>query len=328
MRQVVKLLCLFILSFSLFAKDKLLFVVDVVRHGDRTPILLIENVPYRWKEELGELTEKGKQQHLALGEKLRKRYIEEEKLLPREYTNGSIYIRSTGYSRAIMSAESLLTGLYPSQTIPIHSQPKEKDILLSNEVYAEQFGALLKKLVYPSIYWQDMETKAKPTWAAWEKLAGFKIENLRHLKNVGNAVYIYQLYHVPFPPEFSKNEINELIDLHWTVMAKMYHPKEIGQLLGREQLNLIAEYMTKANQQNNALKYVLLSAHDSTLLSLMSALGAPLDKSPPYAAHLSFALYENASKQPVIVVRYNDQVVSIPGCHQDGCTLNELQKIG
>ncbi|RYW28888.1 histidine phosphatase family protein, partial [Legionella pneumophila] len=66
----------------LLAEDKLIFAVDIIRHGDRTPIVALPTVNYQWQEGLGQLTAEGMQQEYKMGVAFRKKYIEESHLLP------------------------------------------------------------------------------------------------------------------------------------------------------------------------------------------------------------------------------------------------------
>ena len=40
----------------LFAADTLIFAIDIIRHGDRTPLMSLPTVNYQWKEGFGQLT--------------------------------------------------------------------------------------------------------------------------------------------------------------------------------------------------------------------------------------------------------------------------------
>lgn len=64
------LFCCFVLylwvGFS-FAQNKLIFAVDVIRHGDRTPTNAIPRDPFVWPQGLSELTAKGMHQVYLLG---------------------------------------------------------------------------------------------------------------------------------------------------------------------------------------------------------------------------------------------------------------------
>ncbi len=331
---------LFIALFSIvftsqsLAKETLIFAVDIIRHGDRTPLFLMEKVPYAWKEGLGQLTIEGMKQEYALGKKLRERYVDELKLLPVDYQSEKLYVRSTDYDRTLMSAQSLLMGLYPDgplqnnyQPIPIHSQPKEKDILISNEVDKQQFDELVEKHVYPSQAWQAKTKLTQSKWHKWSELTGWKIKNLRDVVKLGDMLFIYQLHQHPLPKELSQADIDEIIGISKWGVAALYQPKVIGEFLGKPQHKLVADYLNEASLQKNALKYVLLSAHDSTLLAIMSALGAPLPKMPPYASHLSFSLYENEHKEQTIIIKFNDEEVVVPGCTNQRCSLSQFSKL-
>jgi lysosomal acid phosphatase len=155
------------------AEDKLIFAVDIIRHGDRTPTDDIPTAPYPWPEGLGQLTPLGMQQEYLLGTKMRKRYIEQNHLLPKQYLASTMYVRSTDFNRTLMSAESLLLGLYPLgsgpnlsssnqpalpanyQPIPITSVPLAKEDLLLPEANKQQFKSILQKYVFSQPEWQQ-----------------------------------------------------------------------------------------------------------------------------------------------------------------------------
>ena len=196
--RMIKLSALFLIliSHSLIADDKLVFVVDVIRHGDRTPTRTLDVVPYVWQEGLGQLTATGMQQSYQLGSKLRKRYIDEHGLLPNQYQPETLYIRSTDYDRTLMSAQSLLLGLYPLgtgpmlphtnelalpsgfQPIPIHSQSREEDVLISTRISEDAYQTLLEKYVYSRPNWQKKNAALSPQFPRWRKLTGLAFERI------------------------------------------------------------------------------------------------------------------------------------------------------
>lgn len=317
------------------AKEQLIFAVDMVRHGDRTPLHQLETVPYSWPQGLGELTARGVEQHIHLGKKLRQHYIEKEKLLPHRYHSKSVYVRSTDYDRAIMSAQALLWGLYSGtdtlassyQPVPIHTQPLEQDILIRNDNNKETFECALRKHVYSTEAWQEKTKATQPKWAHWQKLTGWKIENLRDLVKLGDMLAIYHRYAIPLPAGLTETDIHELEALSKWGMAAMYQPKAMGDLFGKETLMLIHNYIMAASKKQTSLKYVLLSAHDSSLLSLMSAMKTPLTSAPPYASHLSFALKEQEDGTHRIVITFNETIIKLPNCSNVGCTLKEFNQL-
>src|SRR5689334_2958880 len=93
----------FFIIIPVFAEEKLIFALDVIRHGDRTPIKAIPKSYHDWKEGLGQLTAIGMQQEYQLGSRLREKYIDTYHLLPPHYNIKTIYVRSTDMDRTLMS---------------------------------------------------------------------------------------------------------------------------------------------------------------------------------------------------------------------------------
>ena len=93
-------------------EDNLFFIFLNSRHGARTPLFLLDDhedmLGGKWVGK-GLLTKLGRRQHYKLGLKSRKRY---PNFLNNEYDPREILIYSTNFSRSILSAESLLSGLY------------------------------------------------------------------------------------------------------------------------------------------------------------------------------------------------------------------------
>lgn len=157
----------------LFADDTLIFAVDIIRHGDRTPIVPLTAVNYQWQEGPGQLTAEGMQQEYKMGMEFRKKYIEKAHLLPEHYEQGTMYVRSTDYERTLMSAESLLMGLYPPgtgpntsesalpalpyafQPIPIFSAPSKYDEVIIQQVSSAEREKLMEQYVYSTKEWQE-----------------------------------------------------------------------------------------------------------------------------------------------------------------------------
>lgn len=65
--------------------------------------------------DLGELTDKGRATTLALGQRLRRLYIDQLKFMPDLISNADIiYLRATSILRALESVQQSFWGLYPS----------------------------------------------------------------------------------------------------------------------------------------------------------------------------------------------------------------------
>ncbi len=312
----------FIFPASAFAQEKLIFALDVIRHGDRTPTNDIPNATYHWPEGRGQLTPTGMQQEYQLGTRLRKKYVTATKLLPRHYANDIIYVRSSDVDRTLMSAQAVLLGLYPLgtgprlphssqfalpngfQPIPIHTVPKDKEDLLIPWTES-QFKDLLKKYVYPTAEWQQKTAELQPKFASWSKATGITITDLYQLKSLGDALYINNLYRIPPPVGLSETDMQQIIATKSWIMVTGFKSPEIGKITGSQLLKTITDYLQQArpqkadqqevSSQKTNLKYVLFSSHDTTMFSLMSAMSAPIYEVPGYASNINFALYEVGS---------------------------------
>jgi len=120
------LLLMALLVFTCYGQVK--FAGVIIRHGARSPLQTVPLLSHRmkWPRGLGQLSPSGQRQLYLFGRELRKKYIEEEKLLPKVYNSSTLYARSTYYHRTAMSTQSLLFGLYPDSTSKLKENQLEK----------------------------------------------------------------------------------------------------------------------------------------------------------------------------------------------------------
>jgi lysosomal acid phosphatase len=336
--RVLTLLLSCSLTAPIFAQDKLIFALDVIRHGDRSPAFAMPKSNYQWPQGLGELSPKGMQQEYNLGQHMRQRYVVETHLLPEQYSSTSLYVRSTDFNRTLMSAESFLYGLYPLgtgpstlpsgfQPIPIHSTPKENDDLLLPHYNPAQHDEILTKYVFTRPDWRTKTAAAQSKFARWSAATGMPITNLWQVVFVADGLRIGQLYNVPAPTGLSEQDQQEIIALGtWAFIDAMKIP-QVYQLTSTHLLSTIIHYLQTSTEHTNTLKYVLFSAHDDTLMTLLSVLQAPVTEWPPYASDVNFSLYENPAHNFYVKISFNNQPVNVPACGGDTCSLAQLGKL-
>lgn len=331
---------IFITTSTAFAAEKLVFALDLIRHGDRTPTDTIPATHHTWPQGLGQLTARGMRQEYDMGRAFRKRYIETEHLLPANYQKEAIYVRSTDYDRTLMSAQSLLMGLYPEgtgpviadsnepglprafQPIPVHTAPKEFDRMIYKDVDPAEYKRLMRQYVFPTPEWQQRENNLRPNFARWSQLTGIEITSLEDLIYIGDTLFIHQLYNAPMPAGLSEEEIATIIENgKWAFMAEE-RPYPVATVLSSQVFGTITNFVKQSSRPDAKLKYVLLSAHDSTIASTLALMGAPLDTPPRYASDLNFAVYEKGASQYVVKISYNGEPVNIPACGGNICKLD------
>lgn len=333
------------ISPTLFAAEKLIFAVDLIRHGDRTPEVIMPNVDYQWKMGKGQLTPRGMRQEFDLGTKMRNRYVNETHLLPANYQAGTIYARSTSVQRTLMSAQSFLMGLYPAgtgpsmpdskepalpnafQPIPIFTAPSEHDNVIYKSLSRADYERVMN-YVRTTPEWKKKDNELKSKYALWSRLTGVNIKGLESLRMLGDTLYIHQLYNAPMPQGMSEDDINSIIEASKFVFVAEEQPEIATVAFNQQLMTSIAKYLEDGSKQSSDLKYVLLSAHDVTVAGALSYMGLTLSSAlPPYASDLNFSLYESGPNHYTVKVTYNDLPVSIPACGGPVCELDQFLRV-
>ncbi len=326
----------------------LIFAIDIIRHGDRTPTMDPFSKPDTWPQGLGQLTALGMNQEYLLGQALRNLYIDQTHLLSAQYQAGTIYIQSTDYDRTLMSAESLLAGLYPlgtgpmlaasqpalpqaQQPVPIHIFPLTQQNKIIPDSNPLAYQTLLKNYVFNTPEWIKKENALKAKFPLWSKALGIKINHLYDLKNIADTLYIQKIHGVKYPNGLSPTDVDQIIEAgQWAFVAGFKNPT-VGKITGHYFLNLIGQEI-KNYPHANTPTYLLYSTHDSVILALMSALGSPMDTVPTYASDLNFLVFTlktpSGDTQKMIQIRLNGDPISVPACKSNlalhACTLNEF----
>ena len=73
----------------------------------------------------------------------------------------------------------------------------------------------------------------------------------------------------------------------------------------------------------STLKFVLYSAHDTTLVSILSCLGSSINQAPQFASNLVIELWDDLN----IKILYNDQPLDIVDWKDGKCSLESFQGI-
>ncbi|HEY9758388.1 MAG TPA: histidine phosphatase family protein [Oculatellaceae cyanobacterium] len=321
---------------------QMIFAVDVIRHGDRAPIDDFKNAPFNWPRGLGQLTAEGMDQEFQLGKQFRARYIDKYHLLPEHYDFRTMYVRASDVDRTLMSAECTLMGLYPLgtgpvgddgaesapsryQPIPIHTRPREADDVLVPDA-SKGVRDVYKKFVYDSDEWKQRTAKESPNFDHWSKVTGITITDLKQMSGIGDTVHIRQIHHVPMPEGMTKDDAESMMSAGEWVFAHTFKPAEVGEATGGKLLALIARYLDSATTCDGKLKYVLFSAHDSTICSLMSAMRSPIEVRPPYSSDLSISLWKRGDSF-VVRAALNGVNVNFPGAKDGEAPLEAFKKL-
>ncbi|KAG6556106.1 hypothetical protein Mapa_002047 [Marchantia paleacea] len=322
------------------------------RHGDRSPsplnsVTLDANLwasrlqePFpqmldRTKYKLqthpwGQLTKKGKEQALGLGQWLQKTYLDVLKISA-ENLPSSIQFRSTDYERTHMTGWYVLNGLLGSSEaagrIPVIMRDKKDETLADNGYYSrvtelvkESMDLALKPVQQPDGTFRPSETsilfeKVKAGLGAFLGLPPDMTFSWLLVILVVDAFECGVKHGDPLPESVALEDLlavkaamgNHLMT---AFKGKMHMRLGMGRLM-RE----IVESMTQciARSCDGVPSLHLYSGHDATIMPLSANLGAPVKEWPEYCSNIIIELLKSADlpEQYFVRVLYNGAEVRL-----------------
>ena len=313
---------------------KIIFAIDVIRHGSRTPLIIIPSDPHHWSEGLGQLTPQGMNEAFRLGKKMRHYYIDSLHFLPKHYHINSMIVRATNFNRTLMTAECLLSGLYPlgtgpkyipnktglpqrMQVIPIHTVKRSHEQLLLKEgkTQRKKTKSLINQYVKQSSTWKNKEKEIAPSLKKWGKLTGLKLKHLMDIIPFGDNLYIRRRNHIPYPKGINQQTANQIIALHNWAIYQTYKSKAVSNYIISDFFKTIDNHFKyRIKHPKDSLRYLLYSGHDTDILTIMSILGNPLKHNPPYVSNIRFELLSDHHHY-FIKSFYNDTLIHMTGCN-------------
>jgi len=270
----------------------------------------------------GELTDRGRETTLALGQRLRDLYVNKLKFLDATLSpesTASVYLRATPIQRALESTQQAFTGLYPrSQRTPglptpvIVQRAMQDETLFPNEGGCKRFGELAKAFADRAAQiWNP-----SPELAYVNKRIGhwmppespvIKVDSHPRLSGIMDTTNA-TLAHGPntkLPEEFYDEQVISNVDKicvdEWFAgytESNEYRKLGIGALVGDVVQNMVKRVQVPAEKANESFKISLSGCHDTTLAAILSSLGAydlKKDKWPPYTSSIAIELFKHRS---------------------------------
>ncbi|XP_056629788.1 prostatic acid phosphatase-like [Diorhabda sublineata] len=331
-------LCFCGTTYSTSANKNLVAVVQIFRHGQRTPVQFYTNDPYSnitfWDGlEPGQLTNVGKRQQYQLGQFSRHRYKDWLSLI---YDKNVFYAQTTDVDRTHMSAQANIYGLYPAegdevwkprldwQPIPIH--PADANVISSFPDcpnFIKEWANVLS-----STYFLSLDKLYAPIYKYLTEKSGDNITSLSEASDIYDCLKIESDVGLKIPdwsnivfPQYLKN-------ISGYSFKSLSYTTKLQRLGGGPLLNEILKHFESFQVKATNPKYKIYSAHDSNIAMILNSLGAFDPPYPPdFASSIYFELRKKNGKFYVNVFSKNNndfKPVSIRGCDLD-CPLSEVR---
>uniref|UniRef100_A0A0N4Z4P5 acid phosphatase n=1 Tax=Parastrongyloides trichosuri TaxID=131310 RepID=A0A0N4Z4P5_PARTI len=272
----------------------------VWRHGERVPLLnysfTSNNNPYT-NISLGSLTPNGILQQEYLGKALRERYINNLKLVDKNYKSNEVQFRSTKKNRTIESAYANLRGFYDiinSSNIPVLTDFFGIKDDWSRGISCPRYIKLLEKKMndYDNIFYKNN----KKFIDILIKKTNSSHMTMENVSNLYDTIYVEKHLNILKPNFINEDEFKQLEDLSMEIY-KFKDGQDAFNMSGDFNLtklssgplfkNILYNFenkkcncsdnifrITSTNSTSlNKLSYIGYSAHDYTIAGLLVLIG-------------------------------------------------------
>jgi len=285
---------------------------------------------------MGVLTSLGYQQQIRNGVFLRSRY--NSTFLPDRINQNTFeskfYVRSTDVPRVILSAESVLSGLYPPDkrdgtfAIKINTMDQYNENLVANAHVCPKIAYYVSEFKASALYKNHTTMVTIPLVKKIASALNMKPEEL-DLPAMFDC-WISDICHGhPIPSGITEDLLQQAMkEGEWQYGQSYYFPTRVDYCkpgIGTFMHEYLSVFQNIRNNPNNPLQFVMYAAHDTTIMPVLVALNAWNNIWPTFAAHIISEYYE--APNPSVRILYNGKPLILPECGQEFCPYETFESI-
>ncbi|XP_011406697.1 PREDICTED: counting factor 60-like [Amphimedon queenslandica] len=282
---------------------------------------------------VAQLTTIGYKQHLANGGSLNSAYVKNGFLTP-SLDPSQVFIRSDDIPRTILSAQSLMDGMFPqdgkcedngddgcTQFVPLYTRDTMYDNMEANADLCPKVTEYQTQF-YESTTWLNHLKTTIEVVNNISNTIGFNIsDNFEHFCD---CLITHYCHNASWPDKLTEDlALSGLDEMVWMSYNSLKYPSVqenaragIGFLLK----DIWKNFNRSVNGEDYE-KFSLYSGHDTTLIQLLVALGIDEGIWPPYSSMMLFELYSTSTAPAAVRVLYNGKIKTLPFCNgQELCS--------
>ncbi|XP_057669399.1 prostatic acid phosphatase-like [Diorhabda carinulata] len=317
-------------------------VVQIFRHGHRTPVTFYPTDPYKnsdvWNgKSLGELTNVGKIQHYELGNFTKNRY---SLFMPNKYHSSHFRIETTDVDRTDMSAQVNVYSMFPAtgddiwlpsinwHPIPIRSCDESIWSSMYYPVSCDIFFQLLADVLSSEEY-QELNKKYESTYKILSKNSGKEVTDVVGAMDIWDSLKSEDTIGLTLPDWTKEVYPEPLRTLVGYAFASSTFTTQMKRFFIGPFLNEIVKYFNSmAENPTSSQRFKLYSGHDTNIAAVLNTLRA---FNPPYPPAFASSIYfelEKEGKEYYVKVFSKDgddfKQISVNGC-QLNCSLSDFK---
>ncbi|KAM6167494.1 lysophosphatidic acid phosphatase type 6 isoform 1-T2 [Erethizon dorsatum] len=280
----------------------------------------------------GQLTKVGMEQMFALGERLRKKYVDTIPFLSPSFKPQEVFVRSTNMHRNLESTRCLLAGLFQRDkegSIIVHTDEANSEVLYPNYQNCWGLRQRTRGRREAAALQPGISEDLKKVKEGMGTDSSDEVDFLILLDNVA-AEQVHSLPSCPTLKRFAQVIEQRAVDTALYILQQ--EDREGLQMAVGPFLHILENNLLKAAEpapsSSKTRKLYLYATHDVTLMPLLMVLGTFDHKWPPFAADLTIELYQHQESKEWFVQLYYHGEEQLPrGCPDKLCPLDKFLNI-